>query len=264
MSSTAFALKVLGTELLTIAVGCTLVFFYAKSFEEGRRKAQADAGRSANTQTNAQTFAAGYMRDGKSMTNLLSAIKLRGDTDLITFVIDTSQSMDDDRQELRENIRKMVARYKGKSFELVDFTDTAMVLGDPTREAAQLEQWLDSSHDLGGPENSYRALSIAAAKAHERFKNPALILITDAAPNDSTPGSSSHVTLDQAADAINAANAELYVLAAYDQQEAISAGTAATSPFYPQLVNKINAGGQVYMLKRNNFDPNSMGQTIRP
>jgi len=260
MSSNSFALKVIGIEFLAILLSGALVLFYVKSVNERHQNATAANAQSfaPKPSANMQTFAASYKRDGKSVTELLSALKLRQEADLITFVIDTSQSMDDDRQELKENVKKLVAHYRGKSFELISFTDTAQVMGAPTRDPVELQRKLDQAHDLGGPENTYRALMTAADKAREQFKNPVIILMTDAAPNDGMPGSSSNITLDQAANAVNSANAEFYVFAAFDEQEEMSGGSAATSPFYPQLVGKIKAGGQVYYLKRDNFDPNAM------
>jgi len=69
----------------------------------------------------------------------------------------------------------------------------------------------------GGNRNSYWRLgSTAANKAREKFKRPAIVLMTDAVPNDGMPGSASNTTMNQAADALNAANAELHVWAAFD------------------------------------------------
>lgn len=261
MNSSGFVFKVLGLELLAIAMGGAMIFFYARAVNERQQKAAAAASEAAavpRQNVNAQTFVAQYQRAGKSVSDLLSAIKLRDGTDLITFVVDTSQSMDDDRQELRENIKKIMARYKGKSFELVDFTGTALITGEPTRDAAELQHRLEQSRDLGGNENSYNALMVAADKARQKFKHPAIILLTDAAPNDGLPGSNSQVTMDQAAAALNAADAELQVLAAFDYQEYISGGSAATTDLYPQLAKKIKAGGEVHLLRRDNFDPNAL------
>jgi Mg-chelatase subunit ChlD len=238
------------------------------SVNERQRKAvatlQAEASGAAPRQNvNEQAFVAQYQRAGKSVSDLLGAMKLRNETDLITFVVDTSQSMNDDRQELKENIEKIMERYKGKNFELVDFTDTALVIGEPTKDAAVLRQNLEQSGDLGGPENSYNALMVAAAKARQKFKHPAIILMTDAAPNDGQMGSSSQVTMDKAADALNAANAELQVFAAFDYDEYNSGGSAATTDLYSQLLKKIKAGGETYLLKRDNFDPNSLRPPAR-
>ncbi|HEV7377202.1 MAG TPA: vWA domain-containing protein [Pyrinomonadaceae bacterium] len=260
MSSNAFALKVIGLEFLAIIISGTLIFFYARSVNERNQKALAttDATSPPAHNMDMQTFSANYQKDGKSVTDLLSALKLSKETDLITFVIDTSSSMEDDRQELRDSIKKTVAHYKGKTFQLVAYNETAQVMGAPTRDPVQLQIQLDQLRDLGGNENSYYALMTAAETAHRQFKKPVIILMTDAAPNDGRPGSSSQTTMGQAASALNAAGAELYVFAAFDQQEESAGGSAATSAFYPQLVRMISAGGQIYFLKNNNFDPNGM------
>jgi Mg-chelatase subunit ChlD len=265
MDSSGFVFKVLAIELLAIAVGGALIFLYARSVNERRRQALATptAESSAPRQNVPQAFVAQYQKAGKSVSDLLSAMQLRNETDLITFVVDTSQSMDDDRLELKSNVQKIMARYKGKSFELVGFTDTALVMGEPTKDAAVLEQLLSQTRDLGGPENSYNALMIAAAKAKQQFKHPAIILMTDAAPNDGQPGSSSQVTMDKAADALNAADAQLQVFAAFDSNEYLSGGSAATTDLYTQLLQKIKAGGERYLLKRDKFDPNSLRPSVR-
>jgi Mg-chelatase subunit ChlD len=262
MNSNGFALKVIGLEFLVIVTLGLLVFFYARSVSERNQKTLA-AEQQAQQQptqhgTDMQTFAANYHRDGKTVTDLLSALKLEQETDLVSFVIDTSTSMDDDRQELRDNIKKIVARYKGKSFQLVAFNETAQVMGTPTRDIVQLQIQLDQLHDLGGNENSYNALVAAAEAARAQFKKPVVILMTDAAPNDGRPGSTSQTTINGAADALNAANAELYVFAAFDQLEETSGGSAATCTFYPQLTGMVKAGGQIYFLKRN-LDPTLFG-----
>ncbi|MGA9994561.1 MAG: vWA domain-containing protein [Pyrinomonadaceae bacterium] len=265
MNSGGFALKVLGVELLLIALCGVLVFLYASSVRERQRRALAAQAEASVPRQNAdaKAFAAQYQRAGKSVSDLLSAVSLRKETDLIVFVVDTSQSMNDDRQELRENIKKIMTRYKGKSLELVDFTDTTLITGEPTQDAGELQHRLDQSRDLGGPENSYNALIIAAAKAGQKFKHPAIILMTDAAPNDDQPGSSSHATMDQAASALNAADAELQVFAAFDYQEYLAGGSAATTDLYPQLLKKVKAGGEIHLLKRDNFDPNSLSPPTR-
>lgn len=250
MESSRFALKVIGAEFLAIALGGVLAFFYIQSVNERNRKAIASKPPVASQNPDPQSLAAQYRKSGKSVTELLSAMNLRKETDLITFVVDTSQSMTDDRQELRDSIKKIMSLYKGKSFELVDYTDRALVTGEPTRDVAELQQRLDQSRDLGGSENSYNALLIAANKSRQQFKNPAIILMTDAAPNDGQPGSSSLVSMTQAADALNGANAELHVFAAFDAQEYAAGGSAATTDLYDQLLRQIKLGGAIHQLKR--------------
>lgn len=260
MSSNAFALKIIGIEFLAIVLCAVPIFFYVKSVDERNQNATTANAPSSDPKprVNMQTFAAGYKRDGKSVTDLLSALKVRAQADLISFVIDTSASMGNDQKELRDNIKRLVARYKGKSFQLVTYANTVQVMGAPTKDPVELQRELDQAHDLGDTENSYQALVAATDQARAQFKSPVIILVTDAAPNDGTPASTSAVTLNQAADAINAANAELYVFAAFDEAEETQAGSAATSPSYPQLTGKIKAGGQVFYLKRDDFDPNAM------
>lgn len=250
MPSPSFPLKVLGTELFTIALGGVLIFFYVQAVNKKNRMQASQPPPAASSSTQSQALAAEYKRNGKSVTDLLSALSLRKETDLITFVVDTSQSMADDRQELKDNIKKIMGRYKGKSFELVDFTGRALVTGEPTRDAAELQNRLEQSRDLGGSENSYNALLVASDHARQQFKYPAIVLLTDAAPNDGTLGSSSSITLAQAADALNAANAELHIFAAFDAQEYMTGGAAATTDLYPQLLSKVRAGGEIHTLKR--------------
>lgn len=265
MKSDNFALKVLGLEFLAItACGISAFLFVRATNEAARKKAnvQEPAPVTQAPAINVQTFAAQYQKEGKSVSDLISALQLRPQTDLIEFVVDTSQSMDDDRQELKENIKKIMARNRGKGFVLVDFADTALVRGEATRNAAELQQLLDDSRDLGGTENCYNALVIAAAKAHEKFKYPAIILMTDAAPNDGRLGSGSRVTIKETAEALNAADAELHVLVAFDYQEFLAGGAAATSDAYPELLKSIRAGGKVHLLKRV-LDPNSRTPTVR-
>lgn len=249
MNSNGPALKTIGVEFLAIVICGILVFFYARSFNQTTPAANQTV---VPVKQNANTQALSvYQKDAKSITDLLSALKLRPETDLIVFVIDTSSSMSDDQQELRGDIRKTVASQKGKSFEIVAFDETARVVAAPTRNPTELENQLDRLSDVSGSENSYNALATAADSARPQFKNPAIILMTDAAPNDGHAGSSSTVTLDSAARAINAANAELHIFAAFDQAEEGTGGSAATSLLYPQLAAMIKAGGQVHFLKRN-------------
>lgn len=250
MESGKLALKVIGAEFLVIALGGISAYFYVQSINERNREALVSKPSAASQNPDSQALAAQYRKAGKSLTELLSAMNLRKETDLITFVVDTSQSMTDDRQELKDSIKKIMSLYKGKSFELVDYTDRALVTGEPTRDAAELQQRLEQSRDLGGSENSYNALVIAADKSRQQFKYPAIILMTDAAPNDGQPGSSSLVSMTQAADALNAANAELHVFAAFDAQEYAAGGSAATTDLYNQLLRQIKLGGAIHQLKR--------------
>lgn len=250
MASGNFPIKVLGAELLAIALGGVLVFFYVQSINERNRKAAVSTPPVSGQKQDSQALSAQYRKTGKSVTDLLSAMNLRKETDLVTFVVDTSQSMIDDRQELRSGIKKIMSLYKGRSFELIDFADTALVNGEPTRDVAELQQRLEQSRDLGGSENSYNALVVAADKSRQQFKNPAIILMTDAAPNDGQPGSTSIVTMMQAVDALNAANAELHIFAAFDAQEYAAGGSAATTDLYQQLLRKIKSGGEIHVLRR--------------
>ena len=249
MNSNGPALKTIGAEFLAIVICGILVFFYAQSFNQTPPATNQNVA-AVRQNANAPELSA-YQKDSKSLTELLGALKLRPETDLIVFVIDTSSSMSDDQQELRGSIRKTVASQKGKSFEIVAFDETARIVAAPTRNPTDLENQLDRLADVSGSENSYNALVTAADSARPQFKNPAIILLTDAAPNDGRAGSSSTVTLDKAASSINAANAELHIFAAFDQAEEGSGGSAATSPFYPQLAKLIKAGGLVHFLKRN-------------
>lgn len=260
------ALKALGAQTLLLSLLGTVVFFQVRSFNDAKNRIAADqlaSQNSADQKPNAQRFTANYMQQGKSVKDLAGAIEFRPEVDLITFVVDTSASMDDDRDELKENIKKITDRYKGRAFEVVNFTGTAEIAGEATRNLAELQKQIDSGRNLGGEENSFLALVKAADKAREKFKRPAIVLMTDAAPNDGRPGSGSSVSLDQAANALNGANAELHVWAAFDLQEYSSGGTAATSDLYPELINKIKANGKVYFIKRNNFDPNQLLQLAK-
>lgn len=269
MNSKKFALKVLGLEAVIVALLGTAAFFYVKSVDEARRSGlttqpqppPTSPGR--NQTPDVQTFSASYAKDGKSVKDLAASLQLRPGVDLIAFVIDTSGSMNDDRQDLRDSIKTILDRYKGRAFTVVNFTGIAQVAGEPTRDLAEVQRYIDGGGDLGGGENSYLALTTAAAKAREKFKNPAIVLMTDAAPNDGTPGNNSQVTIDQAGDALNAANAELHVWAAFDFQEYSTGGSAATTNLYPELVGKVKAGGKVYFVKRDNFDPNKLMQPFR-
>ncbi|HVG17628.1 MAG TPA: VWA domain-containing protein [Blastocatellia bacterium] len=263
MESKNLALKVLGAEALAISLLGTLVFFYARSVNDARARAAITQAAAQIPPPDVQSFTASYAQQAKSVKDLASAIEFRPEVDLIAFVVDTSNSMDDDRDELKDNVRRILDRYKGRSFQVVNFTGTFQVAGGPTRSAAELQNQIDSGQDLGGNENSFLALTAAADKAREKFKHPAIVLMTDAAPNDGRPGSTSNVTLDQAAGALNAADAELHVWAAFDRQEYDTGGAAATSPLYPDLVNKIRAGGKVYLVKRGNFDPRWLQQPVR-
>jgi len=269
VNSKGFALKVLGLEAVIIALLGTAAFLYVKSVDEARRsgltfQSQPPPTSPGRNQTpDVQTFSASYAKDGKSVKDLAASLQLRPGVDLIAFVIDTSGSMNDDRQDLRDSIKAILDRYKGRAFTVVNFTGIAQVAGEPTRDLAEVQRYIDAGGDLGGVENSYLALTAAAAKAREKFKNPAIVLMTDAAPNDGTPGNNSQVTIDQAGDALNAANAELHVWAAFDFQEYITGGSAATTSLYPELVGKVKAGGKVYFVKRDNFDPDKLMQPFR-
>jgi Mg-chelatase subunit ChlD len=257
MESKGFALKIIGVEALTIAMLGTLAFFYTRSLNEASGKSSANP----LPQPATSTFAVDYLKNSKTVRDLASAIRLRPDVDLIVFVIDTSASMQDDRKELRDSINKISDRYKGRAFTVVNFADTAEVAGEPTRNLVEVQKYIDSGLDLGSQENSFAALTASATKAREKFKTPAIILMTDAAPHDGL-GSRSQVTIDEAASALNTANAELHVWAAYDLSEDQSGGAAANSPLYPELVRKVRAGGNVYLIKRD-IDPNLLPQLTR-
>jgi Mg-chelatase subunit ChlD len=266
MESKNLAVKVLGIEALAVALLGTLIFFHVRSVTEMRSKAstaQATSQGPAGQTPDVHSFTANYAQQGKSVKDLAGMIEFRPEVDLITFVVDTSASMDDDRDELKDNVRRIIDRYKGRAFEVVNFTGKVEIAGEPTRDLAELQKQIDSGRDLGGDENSFLALTRAAEKAREKFKYPAIVLMTDAAPNDGQSGSGSNVTLGQAADALNSANAELHVWAGFDLQEYRTGGSAATSDLYPELVNNVKASGKVYLVKRGGFDPNWLLQPGR-
>jgi len=245
MNSNGPAAKTIGAELLVIAVCAALVFWYARSFNRPMPVPPPSPPRPITKTPDI------VVKEGKPLTDLLGAIKLRPETDLIVFVIDTSSSMSDDTEQLKADIRKTVASQKGKKFEIVAFNETALMVAAPTRDAMDLENHLKGLADVGGSENSLRALVTAAVSAPPQFKYPAIILMTDAAPNDGKIGSSSRVTIDEAASALNTANAELHIFAAFDQAEATSGGSAVDCPAYEQLVTMTNHQGQIHILKRN-------------
>lgn len=256
MASNRFALKTLGLEALGLAAMGGLAFLYVNS--QGAYVPPSPPQRivrPAANQQDATVFVSQYQKDAQSVSDLARMINASQGIDLITFVIDTSASMGDDRQNLRDSIKTVIERNRGRKFEVINFADTAQVTGDPTRDLVELQQRIDQATDLGGYENSLLALRTAAERARGKFKNPLFVLMTDAAPNDGR-NSQSQVTLDDAATALNSANAHLYIWAAFDQNEYQSAGSAATSDDYRQLVAKLKAGGQIYMVKRQGFDPN--------
>ena len=261
-------MKVLGLEAVIVALLGTAAVFYVKSVDKAKPNSLisqplAQTGPARNQTPDVQTFSASYEKDGKSVRDLAASLQLRPGVDLIEFVIDTSGSMDDDRQDLSNSIKSILDRYKGRSFTVVNYTGVAQVAGEPTRDLSAVQRYIDAGADLGGAENSYLALTTAAAKAREKFKTPAIVLMTDAAPNDGSPGNNSQTTLDQAADALNAANAELHVWAAFDWQEYLSGGSAASTNLYPELAGKVKAGGKIYFVKRGNFDPNKFLQLFK-
>ncbi len=256
MASNRFALKILGLEALGLAALGGLAFLYASSQEAYTPPPPPQrAARPAANQQDAAVFVPQYQKDAQSVADLARMINASQGIDLITFVIDTSGSMVDDRQELRDSIKKVIERNRGRKFEVINFSDTAQATGDPTRDLAELQQRIDQAPDLGTSENSLLALRTAAERAQGKYRRPLIVLMTDAAPNDGR-NAQSQVTLDEAATALNSANAHLYIWAAFDQNEYQSAGSAATSDDYRQLVAKLKAGGQIYLVKRQGFDPN--------
>jgi hypothetical protein len=254
MESKNFTLKVIGLESLALAILGALAFFYVKSLSAAAPAVQPKP--TSTPSAEVQTFTASYMKNGKSIKDLAGGIQFRADIDLIIFVIDTSVSMNDDRQDLHDSMNKISERYKGRPFQVVNFTQVAEIAGNPTSNLAELQKQIDSGRDLGGGENSFLALATAATNTQAKFKKPAIVLMTDAAPNDVNAGSGSNVTLEQAANALNSVNAELHVWAAFDLNEYQSGGAAATSNLYPQVVSRVKAGGKIYLVKRDNFDPN--------
>jgi hypothetical protein len=252
MRKKSLALKVLAAEFLVIAGLGALAFLYIRSANEASRKimaAEVEPPRADDKGKQSPPIAADYGKP-KAIEELAKSIDLRPEVDLIVFVIDTSASMQDDRDDLRDSINKIVSRYKGRDFNVVNFANTAEITGEPTRNLAELKNRIDNARDLGGDENSYLALSVAADKAHEKFKNPAIVLMTDAAPNDGKSGSFSQVTMNQAAAAMNAANAELHVWAGFDQSEFQTGGSATTTSLYLELVGKVKAGGHIHEIKQ--------------
>jgi von Willebrand factor type A domain len=255
MDSKSFTLKVLGLEALLIAALGTFGFFYARPAQVAQTPDPVPAPKKSAPPP-LKEFAEEYGKESKTIKELAGAMPLRADVDLILFVIDTSASMSDDRDELKNSIKAISEQYKGRAFEVINFSDTAQIAGEPTRRQAELQRQIDSGTDLGGIENSYQALVVAANKAREKVKHPAIVLMTDAAPNDGQAGSISRTTINQAADALNAANAELHVWAAFDFTEYQTNGSAATTPLYKDLVSRTKAGGNVYLVKRGGIDPN--------
>jgi hypothetical protein len=255
MESKFFAHKVLGVEALLIAALGALTFFYTRSAQVAQNPDPVPPPK-ASAPPPIKKFASVYEKDSKSIKELAGTMALRPDADLILFVIDTSASMSDDRVELKNSTKAISEQYKGRAFAVINFSDTVQIAGEPTRGQTELQKQIDSGIDLGGIENSYQALVVAANKAREKFKHPAIVLMTDAAPNDGQAGSTSSTTIHQAAEALNAANAELHVWAAFDFVEYQANGSAATTPLYKDLVNRTKAGGNVYLVKRGGIDPN--------
>jgi hypothetical protein len=251
MDTKNFALKVVGLESLAVALLGALAFAFTNVSKPPPPIS------SPSPSTEVQSFAATYLKNSKPIKDLAAGIQFRPDVDLIVFVIDTSASMSDDRIDLRGSIDKISNRYKGRPFQVVNFTQFAQVAGDPTTSIAELQRQIDSGSDLGGGENSFLALATAATTAQKKFHNPAIVLMTDAAPNDVMVGSGG-ATLDQAADQLNIANAELHVWAAFDDAEEQSGGAAATSNLYTVLADKVKGGGKIYLVNRRNFDPNQL------
>jgi Mg-chelatase subunit ChlD len=263
MASDKFALKTLGLEALGLAAMGGLAFLYVNSQKDYVPPSPPPRViKPAANQQDATVFVNQYQKDAQSVSDLAKTISASQGIDLITFVIDTSGSMIDDRQDLRDSIKTVIDRNRGRKFEVINFADTAEATGDPTRDLAELQRRIDQATDLGGFENSLLALRTAAERARGKFNNPLIVLMTDAAPNDGG-NPQSQVTLDEAITALNASNAHLYIWAAFDQNEYQSAGSAATSDDYRQLIAKLKAGGQIYLVKRNGFDPNWFQQIGR-
>ena len=258
MNNRSLALKVLAAEALLIASMGSLAFLYSRSVNEAPRNTnnvEVVPPKPNDHQKEPPAIASDYAK-AKEIAELAKTIAFRPEVDLIVFVIDTSASMQDDRDDLRDSVNKIVSRYKGRAFNVVNFANSAESTGESTHNLTELKKRIDDAHDLGGEENSYLALSFAADKAREKFKSPAIVLITDAAPNDGKPGGFSQVTMDGAAAALNAANAELHVWAGFDMNEFLSGGSASTTTLYPELLTKVKKGGQIHLLKQANLNPN--------
>lgn len=258
MNKRSLALKVLAAEALLVAGLGSLAFLYARSVDKPPKEivvppVVADTGEDKKAEL--KVTRDDYENNAKKIEELAKTIGFRQEVDLIVFVIDTSASMQDDRDDLRSSVNNILSRYKGRVFNVVNFANTAEITGEPTKNLAELKKRIDEARDLGGNENSYLALSTAADKAHEKFKNPAIVLITDAAPNDGNGGSFSQVTMDQTAAALNTANAELHVWAGFDITEFQSGGAASTTSLYPELLAKVKGGGKIQLLKQSNLDP---------
>jgi Mg-chelatase subunit ChlD len=250
MRKKSLTIKVLAAEILFIAALGTLVSLYTRSVDKAARKSSPPQ---AVTPTAAQEKPPDAKAidsiKAKPIAELAKTIDFRPEVDLVVFVIDTSASMQDDRDSLKNSVNNILSRYKGRAFNVVNFANTAEITGEPTRDLKELKSRIDNARDLGGDENSYLAVSIAADKAHKKFKNPAIVLMTDAAPHDGTTGSFSKVTMNQASDAINAANAELHVWAGFDQNEFMTGGSATTTSLYLELLGKVKAGGQIHEIR---------------
>jgi hypothetical protein len=262
MNKRSLALKVLATEALLVAGLGSLAFLYARSVETAPTQSPAPAvelPEPVKPEKDKQVLAEEYPK-AKKIEELAKTVGFRQEVDLIVFVIDTSASMRDDRDDLRSSVNKILSRYKGRAFNVVNFADTADTSGEPTKNLDELKKRIEDARDLGGNENSYLALSSAADKAREKFKNPAIVLITDAAPNDEKSGSFSQVTMDQAAAALNMANAELHVWAGFDMTEYLSGGAASTTTLYPTLLSKVKGGGNIQLLRQANFDPSNLSK----
>jgi Mg-chelatase subunit ChlD len=264
VNSKRFAAGVLGAEAMILAALAGLGYAYVRSVndrlpQEVRQSPTPRPRRPAPGQReDLKAFADDYKKDGKTIADLAASMNSRKDVDLLMFVIDTSGSMNDDRRELRNSIDKTLARYRGKLVQIINFGDTAQVTGEPTRDIAELQRRLDATQDLGGTENSLQALTFAAQQARPKFKKPLIVLMTDAAPHDGLANSTSSATTAQTADAINAANAELKVWAAFDNAEYWEGGAAATCDAYPDLVKSIKAGGEMLLVERKKLDPFSL------
>lgn len=268
MASNGFARKVLAVEMAGLALLGGAAFFLARSQDEPapsgpQPQAQQKPKPAAFQSQSPEQITKEYDRSARPVSDLAGELKSLGAVDLITFVIDTSGSMQDDRQSLRDSIETVIRSNRGRQFDVINYTGTPVITGEPTRDLAELRRRIEAGQDPGGAgENSLLALKTAAERSRSRFKNPLIVLMTDAAPNDGN-NAQSQVTVDEAADAINAASGQLYIWAAFDWQEYLSGGAASTSDLYRDLASRIKAGGKIHLVKRNTFDPNWFRQLLR-
>lgn len=307
MNSGNFKFKVIGLQALAVLlIGVMLFYFSARQPSPAQpsipsnlpRQLEANfvADNKVVAERERQVSEKEYKTQSDTVSGLADKLHVDEQVDLLVFIIDASSSMQNDEEDLKKSIDTIINRYKGRMFQILFYNYEPYFKTNPTDNLDDLYEQFDIKPrldqgiyalvpNLYGWENSLYALEMVSKRTVGRYKHPALILMTDAAPNDfnflekykmfsfdARKELKSYSLTDLAffdqnltndrqgiintvLSALKDANAELYIWAAYEKEEIGNgqAGAAANSAIYQELVDGVGKG-RFYIVNRGESD----------